>query len=190
MERGTRYTHISSASAIAAGLVTLIGCAVRSSGVLPFGDRGNFAVTWVGVFIFSLAGIVTFTAISAVRNGEPVWNRQARTVALSALPAFFAAIIISDVFFEKEMLDTLPGVWMLFYGCGALAMSFFTPFAIRALGIAFMVAGGISLLLLPGHEITAMALSFGGIHLVWALVVSVQRQWEQAARRALMAHER
>ena len=190
MERGTRYTHISSASAFAAGLVTLAGCAVRSSGILPFGERGNFVATWVGVFVFALAGIVAFTAISALRNGEPVWNRQARTVALSILPAFFAAIIVSQVFFEKNRLDVLPGIWMLFYGVGALAMSFFTPYAIRVLGIAFMVAGGISLLVLPGHEVPAMALSFGGIHLGWALAVSVQRQWEQSARRAVIAQER
>ena len=38
-----------------------------------------------------------------------------------------AGIIVSQVFFEKNMLDVLPGIWMLFYGCGALAMSFFTP---------------------------------------------------------------
>src|SRR5689334_10375049 len=156
MERGTRYTHISSASAFAAGLVTLGGCAVRRSGILPFGDRGNFVATWVGVFILSLAAIVAFTAISARRNGERVWNRQAQTVVLSILPAFFAAIIVSQVLYQNGLRDQLPGIWMLLYGCGALAMSFFTPQAIRALGIAFMVAGGISLLLVPGHEVAAM----------------------------------
>src|SRR5947208_16850557 len=93
MERGTRYTHISSASAFAAGLVTLAGCAVRSSGMLPFGERGNFVATWVGVFLLSLAGIVAFTAISALRNGEPVWNRQARMVVHAIIPAFIAALL-------------------------------------------------------------------------------------------------
>src|SRR2546423_5764348 len=92
MERGTRYTHISSASAFAAGLVTLAGCAGRSSGILPFGERGDFVATWGGVFVFSLAGIVAFTAISALRNGEPVWNRQAPAGGPALLPALFAAV--------------------------------------------------------------------------------------------------
>jgi hypothetical protein len=176
MERGTQYTNISSTSAIAAGLVTLAGCAVRRSGLLPFDEKWNFFITWGAVFVVSLAAMIYFTAAQARRNGEPVWTRQARQVTLSILPAFFAAVVISQALFDRNLRDLLPGTWMLLYGCGALAMGFFTPLSIRVLGLAFMAAGTLALLVFPGNEVLAMGLAFGGIHLTWGLALSLQRQ--------------
>jgi hypothetical protein len=184
MERGTRYTNISSASAVAAGIVTLIGCAVRAANVLPLGEKWGFFVTWSAVFFISLAAIVSFTVAQARRNGEPVWTRQARQVVLSILPAFFTAVILSHILFHRDLRDLLPGTWMLLYGCGALAMSFFTPLSIRVLGIVFMAAGAVFLAFFPGYELLAMGVSFGGIHLTWGLVLALQRQPWLAGRRA------
>src|SRR5207248_10837784 len=75
MERGTRYTHISSASAFPAGLVTLAGCAVRTSATLPCGERGNCVATRSRVFAFFLGWIVTLPGISGLRSGMPLVNR-------------------------------------------------------------------------------------------------------------------
>ena len=183
MERGTVYKNISSASAIAAGLVTLAGCAVRAAGILPFDDKWSFFTVWGSVFAVAVAAIVGFTAAEANRNGEPLWSRSARTVVFSILPAFLAAVVLSHVLFQRDLRDLLPGTWMLLYGCGALAMSFFTPLSIRILGIAFMAAGTIALCFLPGHDVLAMGVSFGGIHLAWGMALWVQRQ-QFAARQA------
>lgn len=178
MERGTVYTNISSASAVAAGAATLGGCALRQSHLLDplLSDGWSFFVIWSAVFAVSVAATAYFTAGQARRNGEPVWTRQSRTVVLSILPAFFAAVIFSQALFMRGMRDLLPGTWMLLYGCGALAMSFFTPLSIRVLGLAFMAAGALALLGFPGHEVLAMGLSFGAIHLSWACAVALQRQ--------------
>jgi hypothetical protein len=183
MERGTQYTNISSTSAIAAGLVTLVGCAVRRAGLLPFDERWNFFITWGGVFVVSLAAMAYFTAAQAKRNGEPVWTRQARQVTLSILPPLFAAVVISQALFERDLRSLLPGTWMLMYGCGALVMSFFTPLTIRVLGLAFMGAGALALLAFPTYEVAAMGLGFGGIHLAWGLALAIQRQRQAVATR-------
>jgi vacuolar-type H+-ATPase subunit I/STV1 len=81
-------------------------------------------------------------------------------------------------------LDLLPGIWMLLYGCGALAMSFFAPLSILVLGVAFVVAGMIALLFFPGREVLTMALGFGGIHLAYGLAVSLTRTSERSAQLA------
>lgn len=175
MERGTVYKHISSASAIGAGCVTLVGCAVRGLGLLPIEERWSFFTTWAGVFALSLLVIVYFTASQAKRSGEVVLSRSARSVLLSILPAFFAAVVLSHVLFQSGYYAIMPGTWMLLYGCGALAMSFFTPLSIRALGIAFLAAGAVALVFFPGHDVIAMGLSFGGIHLAWGIGLSLQR---------------
>src|SRR5436309_2281084 len=99
MERGTRYTNISSASAVAAGLVTLAGCAVRAAGLPGLSNRASFFVTWAGVFVVSLAATIWFTFAQARRNGEYAWTRQAKTVVVAILPTFFAAAVLSHVMF-------------------------------------------------------------------------------------------
>ncbi len=193
MERGTVYKHISSTSAVAAGLVTLAGCVIRASGALPLDEKWGYFTVWGSVFALSLAVSLYFTAAQARRNGEAPWSRSAKTVILSILPVFFTAVVLSHVLFQRDLRDLLPGTWMLLYGCGALAMSFFTPLSIRVLGLAFLAAGTLQLLLFRLGDVWAMGLSFGAIHLGWGLALSFQRQQEMSldrAREALLAQDR
>jgi len=175
MERGTRYTHVCGSSGIAAGLITLGGCAVLASGRLPYDRVTSFVATFAVVFVASFLANVYFTFRMARQNHEPVWSRTARTVTLAFLPNFVAAIVLSGVLIREGRLDLLPGLWMLLYGCGELAISFFAPLSILVLGLAFVLAGAVSLLFFRGHEVLMMGLSFGGIHLAYGLAVSLTR---------------
>ena len=77
MERSTRYTNLSGHAGIAAGVATLVGCALRLWFNTPF------LSTWIGVLIAATAASLYFTAAMAKSNGEPPWSRQAQTVALA-----------------------------------------------------------------------------------------------------------
>jgi hypothetical protein len=178
MERGTRYTAVCGSSGIAAGLITLAGCAVMASGRLPFDHVTNFVATFAIVFVASFLANVYFTFRMSRQSHEPVWSRPARTVTLAFLPNFIAGVVLSVVMVREGRLDLLPGIWMLLYGCGALAMSFFAPLSILILGVAFVLAGIFALIFFPGHEVLMMGLSFGGIHLAYGLAVSLTRTAE------------
>jgi hypothetical protein len=69
----------------------------------------------------------------------------------------------------------LPGVWMLLWGVGALAMSLFTPRSFSLLGVSFMVSGAFTLFLHPTNDVVSMGLTFGGIHLAYGLLLFVVR---------------
>src|SRR5260370_41356239 len=81
MERSTRYTNLSGHAGIAAGVSTLVGCALRVWFNTPF------LSTWIGVFIAAAGASVYFPAAMARANGEPPWSRQAQSVALAVPPA-------------------------------------------------------------------------------------------------------
>jgi hypothetical protein len=181
MERGTRYTHVCGSSGIAAGLITLAGCAVLSAGWLPYDRVTNFVATFAVVFLAAFLANAYFTFCMARQNHEPVWSRPARSVTLAFLPNFVAGLVLSAVMLREGRLDLLPGTWMLLYGCGALAMSFFAPASILVLGVAFGIAGAVTLLFFPGHEVLMMGLTFGGIHLAYGLAVSLTRSREIGA---------
>src|SRR5438445_804800 len=73
MERSTRYTNLSGHAGIAAGVSTLVGCALRLWFNTPF------LSTWIGVLIAAAGASLYFTAALARANGEAPWTACAGT---------------------------------------------------------------------------------------------------------------
>lgn len=177
MERSTRYTNLSGHAGIAAGVLTLVGCLLRMELKTPFFP------TWLGVLVAACCANVYFTAEMARANGEPLWTRQAKTALLALTPSFLAALVLTVVLERAGQRALLPGIWMLLWGCGTLALSFFTPRVISLLGATFMGAGSVTLLLPPGSDAVAMGLTFGAIHLVYGVVLTAGRHRAFAGKR-------
>ncbi len=182
MDRSQRYEHLSGYSGLLAGGTTLLGCAALGSKLLPFGPPLDFAVVWIAVFAVAFAGHLLITFGRARQRGEPVWSRQARTVLLAVLPSFGVSLVLTVLMGRLDRLDLLPGLWLMLYGCGALATSFFAPRSIAWLGATCLVVGFISLVLPPGRPIMTMAIGFGITHIVFGVSVLV------AEKRAARAH--
>jgi hypothetical protein len=179
MERSTRYTNLSGHAGIAAGAVALAGSAARTWLHTPF------LATWIGVLIAAFATSTLVTGVMARANGEPLWTRQARTVVIALLPAFCAALVLTLVLERIGQEALLPGVWMLLWGVGALAMSFFTERIFWTLGVTFLVAGSVTLFVGATNDAFLMGLTFGAIHLAYGIVLAVTQHARQAARRRL-----
>lgn len=170
MERGTRYTNLSGNAGIAVGMITLLGCVLRIWFHTPL------LSTWLGVLIAAAGSTFYFTAEMARMNGEPFWTRQTRTVVTALMPAFTAGLILTVVLARLGQEALLPGVWMLLWGVGALAMAFFTPRVISLLGLAFLGAGTYSLLFAgPASDSLQMGLTFGAIHLAYGALLTAAR---------------
>lgn len=167
MERGTQYTHLSGHAGIAAGGLTLLGSFLRMRFNTPF------LPTWLGVLLAASASTVLFTAALHRANGEPLWTRQARTVTFALLPSLVTALILTAVLSRVGQQSLLPGVWMLMWGVGALAMSFFTPRVISALGVTFLLAGTVTLSTGIRDDALCMAVTFGAIHLAYGIILTL-----------------
>jgi len=183
MDRSQRYEHLSGYSGLLAGGTTLLGCAALGLKLLPFGPRLDFAVAWTAVFAVAFAGHLLSTFGRARQRGEPVWSRQARTVLLAVLPSFGAGLVLTVLMGRLDRLDLLPGLWLLLYGCGALATSFFAPRSIAGLGATCLAIGFISLVALPGHSLATMAIGFGATHIVFGVSVLVVEKRAARTRR-------
>ncbi|HXI84619.1 MAG TPA: hypothetical protein VNL17_11095 [Verrucomicrobiae bacterium] len=182
MDRSQRYEHLSGYSGLLAGGTVLLGCTALGLNLLPFGPRLDFAAVWSAVFAIAFAGHMVVTFGRARQRGEPVWSRQARTVLLAVLPSFAVSLAITILMWRLDRLDLLPALWLLLYGCGALATSFFAPRSIAWLGATCLAMGIFSLAALPGHAILTMAAGFGATHIGFGVGVLVAERREARAR--------
>jgi hypothetical protein len=183
MDRSQRYEHLSGFSGLVAGVTTLLGCAALGFHRLPFGFSSNFALVWGTVFTIAFFAHVLITFGRAHQRGESVWSRQARTVLLAVLPCFITGLAVTVLMTQLNRLDLLPALWLMLYGCGALATSFFAPRSIAWLGATCLASGIIGLIVLPGHPVLTMALGFGATHVVFGIGVLVT-EWQEARTRA------
>jgi hypothetical protein len=170
MERSACYTNLSGHAGIAASVATFVGCALRTWYHTPF------LSTWIGVLMAAAGASIYFTGALARANGEPVWSRQARTVVIAFTPALAAGLVLTAVLVRVGQSLLLPGVWMLLWGVGALAMSLFTPRTFSLLGVSFMTAGTLTLFLQPVDDVLSMGLTFGAIHLAYGTLLFIIRQ--------------
>ena len=179
MERSQRYEHISGYSGLIAGCATLLGCLILGTGVMPFDFRYNFALVWGTVFAVAFTAHVALTFGRARRRGEPVWSRQARTVLLAVVPSFVASLAVTWRVWKTESFVSLPSYWLLLYGCGILATSFFAPRSIMILGVTCLTIAVGSILCACHSPLITMAVGFGLTHLAfgsWVLLA----EWHES----------
>lgn len=167
MERATRYEHLSARTGLQVGLIAIAGSllASRTSAV----ETVPFLTIWGGVFLLSLAATIIEQAREVRRAGVDLWTRPAREILRALLPALVMAGLLTVHASSLGRHLELPGLWMLCYGCGALATSTFAPPVVASLGAGFLVGGGITLWLGPAWSNPMMGLVFGAGHLILGL---------------------
>jgi hypothetical protein len=183
MERSQRYEHISGLGGLIAGGAACAGGAVLAAGWLSWSPAGSFGVVWSAVFVVALVSQCVLTFARARQRRESVWSRQARTVALALLPCLVAGMTVTVLMARIGQLDWLPAVWLLLYGTGALATSFFAPRSIGRLGIACLVLGAGALLLPVPYPVLTMVVGFGLTHLIYggAVLLAERRHAREQA---------
>jgi hypothetical protein len=173
IDRSTRYSTFSALSGFIAAGAALIGSGL--CGAFPFvGTRPEEGLRFVAVWsaVLVIAGLAQFilTAIKARQRGEALWTPIARTAFASLLGPGIAGVAGSVVLIQTGRFDMLPGLWLLLYGCGLWAVSFFAPLFLRVLGMAFMILGLCAWLSVDQSALW-LGLGFGGLHLVFGGVV-------------------
>lgn len=163
MERTCQYQLLTARASLVAG--SLAGLGALSFFFLNPANPVHFGLVWGVVFLGALLAISIGTVIRSREIGEQIWSRQARTVLKALAPSFVAACVLTGFFFLRGDHLTLPGVWMLCYGQGALATAAYAPWPIRYLGIGFLLLGALTLGLGASWAAPLMGMTFGVGHL-------------------------
>jgi len=168
MERAGSFTAVPGWGGVAVGLIGLVAAFVAGRVATP----AAWLAVWIGAaFLASVVG--SGAVVRKARDaGTPAFAGPARRFLLSFTPPMLAGALLTVVLVRAGALWAIPGAWLLLYGTGVVTGGAFSVRAVPAMGACFMALGGIALLVAPAGRDLFMALGFGGLHVVFGLVIA------------------
>jgi hypothetical protein len=181
MERSTKYSTFSGLSGVLAGAASIVGCLVtRTLGQQPLDPtafRVSFLTTWAVVILFAIGADYLLTKRRAARVGKHILSRLGKQMFLGSTPGLGTGALLTLYFMSHNLLSDIYPVWMLCYGIAVCAVGLFSQKEVSYLGAAFLVAGAMTLLLLPTWGLPMMAVTFGGFHIAYGIAMSRKDGW-------------
>ncbi|HET6430488.1 MAG TPA: hypothetical protein VFJ30_18905 [Phycisphaerae bacterium] len=184
MERPVRYSTQSGLSGIIAGLAALAGCLADSTISRAYAQdevtaTGINAIVWAGVFAAAFAGATICTRLRERKQGMSFWSNVKKRILRTILPPFLAGVGLTAAIVYRHfaypegpnLWGLIPAIWMLFYGVALWQVGEFSVVEIRAMAVAFLLAGILCAAELHTSPYLTLGVTFGGFHIVYGVVV-------------------
>jgi len=174
MEEAGSFTAVPGWGMVIVG-ATALGAAVLAS-------RQRDANVWLAIWLLEsmLALVVAASSLarktrvgpSAGLAAHPLLSGPGRRFALSFAPPLAAGALLTVVLFRAGLIHALPGTWLLLYGAAVATGGAFSIRIVPVMGACFMFAGLVALLLPPSWGDIVLGASFGGLHLVFGVLIA------------------
>ena len=186
MEKTGTFTAVPGWGGVLMGATAIAAAAVA--------HQQDTVVGWMRVWgMEALVGFALgafFTVRRARHHAAPLLSGQGRKFLLGLLPAIVAGIALTLAIYGFDVgalgdqyaragelgavasYRLLPGLWLLLYGAGVIAAGMFSIRLIPLLGSLFLLLGALALLAPPAWGNAFMALGFGGLHVVFGVLIA------------------
>lgn len=168
MERATLFTAVPGWGMAAVGLTACVAAAFAA--VQP--TLWRWLLVWMGEAALALTIGSTAMWRKARRQDHSLASAAARRFFFAFVPPLAVGGLLSIVLVGHGAYDVLPGAWLLLYGTGVTAAGAFSVRVVPALGLAFLLLGGVTLFLPFSAANWAMALGFGALHLGFGVLIA------------------
>jgi hypothetical protein len=152
---------------IAMGAVGLVATVLTS---LP-----GLAARWLEIWVAAAVAASVLGVLLVARQRFILYRGPARKFVLSLCPSLLAGAVLTIVFWQTGQTALVPGMWLLLYGCAVLSASMMTSAAmirlIAMMGALFVVYGLVAFELPPRWHNFTLGLGFGGLHLVFGILI-------------------
>jgi hypothetical protein len=167
MELATAFTGISGWGEIAIGITALIATAIAA---LQSTFNAWLAV-WIAEGLISLL-IAGWSMDRKTRAIDmPLGSGPGRKAVFSLTPPMLAGGLLTIVLVQAGLTNAIPGVWLLLYGTGVITGGMYSVKVVPIMGICLMALGALALFSPPAFANWFMALGFGGLHLVFGVII-------------------
>ena len=158
---------VSGSAGVTMGAVGLLAAALASSPAL----RPHWLIVWlIAATVAALAGGVLM-ARQASRQGFTLFGAPVRKFSLCLAPGLFGGAVMTLVLWQAGDVRTIPGTWLLLYGCALISTSAPTTRIVGILGSLFALLGLVTFLLPESLQNIALGCGFGGLHLAFGILI-------------------
>jgi hypothetical protein len=167
MARSGRFTAVSGKGGVAIGSIGLAAAWVAHRQT----SDADWLAIWLGAAAVGAVVEASFLVAKARRLKVPLSRGAGRQFLFSLAPAAAVAAVLTPPLYSAGLVELLPAVWLLHYGAGILSAGVFSVPAVPAMGISFLVLGGVSLLFPAGFGDLFLGAGFGVLNLVFGAVI-------------------
>jgi hypothetical protein len=175
MERAGSFTAVPGWGMVLLG-ATALAASVYADAPPAATTYGASHSRWLWTWLFEAvlgAGIgVSALLYKAARAGDTLVYGPGRRFGLSVLPPFVVGALLTLVLWQAKQLVFLPAVWLLCYGAGIVTGGAFSLRIVPVMGMCFMVLGAVALFAPVGWSAWLLAAGFGGLHIVFGLIIA------------------
>ena len=168
MERATAFTGISGWGEVAIGLTAVVASLVAAH------QATN--TMWLAVWLVEGTISLLIAGWSMDRKARaaqmPLVSGPGRKAVFSLSPPMIAGGLLTIVLFRAGLTNAIPGVWLLLYGTGVITGGMFSVGIVPIMGLCFMALGAGALFAPPGFANWFLALGFGGLHIVFGVIIA------------------
>jgi len=168
MERATAFTAVPGWGGVGMGAFALGAAAVAHTRLTP----AEWLATWLGASVAALTLGGWTMAAKARRAGTAVFSYSGRRFVLSYVPPLLVGALLTAALVRAGLYHALPGTWLLLYGTGVVTGGAFSVRVVPLMGLCFMALGAVALFGPPAWGNLLMAAGFGGLHIVFGLIIA------------------
>ncbi|MGE5645851.1 MAG: hypothetical protein ACM336_08680 [Acidobacteriota bacterium] len=168
MEKATAFTAVPGRGLVVVGITALLAALAA---------RGHQAVrAWLAVWLgeavvsFAIAGGATFR--KARVSKLPLFSIPGKRFALSFTPPMVVGALLTAALWYYGLYAAIPGMWLLLYGTGIVTGGAFSVRVVPVMGLCFMAVGAAALFLPFEWRDWVMGAGFGGLHIVFGIVIA------------------
>jgi len=170
MERAGAFTAISGWGLVAIG-ITALGAAFLAS-------RQPTSQAWLGTWLTEavLALIVSLWASDRKARAAriPLLNGPGRMFVFAFTVPMVVGALLTVALLGGPLAGRLAAIWLLLYGAGIATAGAFSVRIVPTMGLAFMLLGAAALFSPMGWGNAYLASGFGGLHIVFGLMIARQ----------------
>jgi hypothetical protein len=168
MERAGSFTAVSGIGIVAIGVIALAASFVAARQA----DVNGWVTVWVVAAAAAVVIELSLTARKARALGLPMASGPGRKFALAFTPTLLAGAILTAALTPAAPRDLVVGTWLLLYGAGVTAGGALSVPVVPVMGVSFMVAGVVALLLPATAANWMMLAGFGALHIVFGFFIA------------------
>lgn len=167
MERSASFTHVSGIGGMVMGAVALVAGAFASGASTPTTWLG----IWIGAAVFSFSVALLAMARKSAAEGIPLLTGPGRRFVWNVTPPLVAGGVLTVALAQAGLTRLLPGAWLLLYGTSVVTGGSYSVRPVPLMGLLFMLTGAAAFLSPPAWGDAYMAIGFGGLHIVFGIVI-------------------